>query len=181
MSNPPDSDRPHWPADHMPVGIPEIAELLGVERPTVDKWLTRGLLPERDYPVPVGGRRPWKAGTIYRWAQKTGREPDGPAHFQYISEPNGNITVYALDADGDWERIASFVETNDDGERTAFPAIALRQGAKDPELAAYNLMKRWEDACSQWRHDHPDDPPVLPAHLMSRTLDRSAPRRRGVR
>lgn len=55
----------------LPVGIPEIAERLGVGRPTVDQWIQRELLPPRDWTV--GGRPAWNWPTIRNWAQATGR------------------------------------------------------------------------------------------------------------
>jgi predicted DNA-binding transcriptional regulator AlpA len=56
-----------------PVGIPEVAEKLGVKRATVDQWIQRGLLPEPDWTV--GGRPAWNWPTVWRWAEETGRAP----------------------------------------------------------------------------------------------------------
>jgi predicted DNA-binding transcriptional regulator AlpA len=53
------------------VGIPEVAELLGVKRETVDKWRRRGRLPEPGWVV--GGSPVWEAGEIRAWAKTTGR------------------------------------------------------------------------------------------------------------
>lgn len=61
------------PAEILPVGIPEIAEKLGVRRATVDQWGQRGLLPPRDWTV--GGRPAWNWPTIHGWAEATGRYP----------------------------------------------------------------------------------------------------------
>jgi predicted DNA-binding transcriptional regulator AlpA len=57
----------------LPVGIPEIAERLKVERATVDQWRQRRLLPEPKWTV--GGRPAWEWKDIERWARKTGRLP----------------------------------------------------------------------------------------------------------
>lgn len=54
-----------------PVGIPEIAVRLGVERATVDMWRYRQLLPAPSWTV--GGRPAWDWPTIAAWAAKTGR------------------------------------------------------------------------------------------------------------
>lgn len=54
-----------------PVGIPEIAERLRVERATVDKWRVRGVLPEPRWTV--GGRPAWAWGDIRAWAEQTDR------------------------------------------------------------------------------------------------------------
>lgn len=57
--------------DVLPVGIPEIAEKLGVKRATVDQWIQRGLLPPPDWTV--GGRPAWNWPTVRGWAVETGR------------------------------------------------------------------------------------------------------------
>lgn len=58
-----------------PVGLEEIAYELGVGRPTVDQWRTRGVLPEPTWTV--GGRPAWAWATIEAWARETGRlKPD---------------------------------------------------------------------------------------------------------
>lgn len=54
-----------------PVGLVEIAERLGVERATVDKWRHRDLLPEPTWTV--GGRPAWDWDAVERWARETGR------------------------------------------------------------------------------------------------------------
>ena len=53
------------------VDQPLIAVRLGVTRETVQKWRTRGVLPDRDYPqlsTPI-----WDWETIREWAESTGR------------------------------------------------------------------------------------------------------------
>lgn len=57
--------------DILPVGIPEIAEKLGVKRATVDQWIQRNLLPPPDWTV--GGRPAWNWVNIRRWAEENGR------------------------------------------------------------------------------------------------------------
>ena len=54
-----------------PVGIPEIAEALKVQRSTVDQWRARKLLPEPKWIV--GGRPAWDMDDVMEWARKTGR------------------------------------------------------------------------------------------------------------
>lgn len=54
-----------------PVGIPEIAERLGVKRATVDTWRVRELLPEPRWVV--GGRPCWDWPDVEAWAERTGR------------------------------------------------------------------------------------------------------------
>jgi predicted DNA-binding transcriptional regulator AlpA len=54
-----------------PMGIPEIAEKLGVKRPTVDQWRQRGVMPKPTWTV--GGRPLWRWADVKTWAQDTGR------------------------------------------------------------------------------------------------------------
>lgn len=54
-----------------PVGIPEIADRLGVKRPTVDQWQWRGILPAPTWTA--GGRPLWLWRVVEEWARDTGR------------------------------------------------------------------------------------------------------------
>lgn len=58
-----------------PVGLEEIAARLGVKRGLVDKWRTRGVLPEPTWTV--GGRPAWDWSVIEQWARDTGRLGEG--------------------------------------------------------------------------------------------------------
>ena len=58
-----------------PVGIKEIAERLGVQRGTVDRWLQRKLLPEPRWQV--GGRPAWDWSDVKVWAEQSGRLREG--------------------------------------------------------------------------------------------------------
>jgi predicted DNA-binding transcriptional regulator AlpA len=51
------------------VGVPEIAEMLGVSRPSVWRYLRRVDFPEPD--AQVSGKRLWKRATVERWAKRT--------------------------------------------------------------------------------------------------------------
>lgn len=57
-----------------PVGLAEIAERLGVQRRTVDRWRERGVLPDPTWTV--GGRPAWDWPIIEAWGRATGRLPD---------------------------------------------------------------------------------------------------------
>lgn len=57
--------------DCEPVGISEVAERLGVKRPTVDIWRQRGVMPEPRWTV--GGRPAWNWPDVLAWAEETGR------------------------------------------------------------------------------------------------------------
>lgn len=55
-----------------PVGIPEIADRLGVTRDAVNQWRKRNL----GFPAPawtVGGRPCWAWQDVHQWAKTTGR------------------------------------------------------------------------------------------------------------
>lgn len=54
-----------------PVGLSDIADRLGVARPTVKAWKQRGLLPEPKWRASGGPLWDWPQ--IERWARKTGR------------------------------------------------------------------------------------------------------------
>jgi ParB family chromosome partitioning protein len=55
----------------VPLGIAEIAELVGVRPATVNQWRTRGVLPLEDFRA--GGAPLWWETTITAWADETGR------------------------------------------------------------------------------------------------------------
>jgi len=161
----PKPDTPKWPKDQMPVGIPEIAELIQVKRSTVDQWRARGVLPEPDFPVTVGGRRPWRAGTIRRWAQNTGRLPVGRRMFRYVAEPSGLVvTMLALDVDDQWQVCCRWISSDDESEPRAHPGKLLKETAKDPEFAAWEHMTAWQKAAAKWGSEHPGEP--LPSYLL---------------
>lgn len=54
-----------------PLDVPAIAALLGVQRDTVYKWRTRGVIPTED--GRVSDQPYWWPGTIERWATSTHR------------------------------------------------------------------------------------------------------------
>jgi len=51
------------------VGVPEIAEMLHVSRPSVWRYVSRDDFPEPD--AQVRGKRLWKRATVERWAKRT--------------------------------------------------------------------------------------------------------------
>ncbi len=58
----------------VPLGLVEVADLLGVKRSTADVWRVRGVLPEPD--GMLSGRWPyWWPATIRDFAIATGRVP----------------------------------------------------------------------------------------------------------
>jgi predicted DNA-binding transcriptional regulator AlpA len=58
------------------VGVPEIAEMLGVHRQSVWRYVRRDDFPEPD--AQVSGKRLWKRSAIERWAKKTLPLKSGP-------------------------------------------------------------------------------------------------------
>lgn len=63
--------QPWKPPECEPVGIIEIAELLGVKRNTVDMWRVRGVFPSPRWTV--GGRPCWNQSDVLAWARATRR------------------------------------------------------------------------------------------------------------
>jgi predicted DNA-binding transcriptional regulator AlpA len=51
------------------VGVPEIAEMLGVSRPSVWRYLRRDDFPEPE--AQVSGKRLWKRAAVQGWAKRT--------------------------------------------------------------------------------------------------------------
>lgn len=61
-------------ADDSPTGTGFAANLLGVARETVDKWVVRGIYPEPSWPVDeTAGRRLVRRDVLLAWAKQTGR------------------------------------------------------------------------------------------------------------
>lgn len=67
-----------------PMGIPEIAERLGVKRATVDQWRHREVMPAPTWTV--GGRPLWRWADVKRWAEDTGRLPGDEAEASAAAE-----------------------------------------------------------------------------------------------
>ena len=57
----------------MPLGVNEIAEVLGVKPATVTQWQRRLLLPKPDASINKGRTKLWKCKTVIDWANATGR------------------------------------------------------------------------------------------------------------
>lgn len=53
------------------LGPGDVAELLGVKRDTVMKWVQRRRIPTAD--STVDGKPAWRRSTVVRWAEETGR------------------------------------------------------------------------------------------------------------
>jgi uncharacterized protein YjcR len=56
-----------------PLGVNEIAEVLGVKPSTVSQWQQRYVLPKPDASINKGRTKLWKTKTIIDWANATGR------------------------------------------------------------------------------------------------------------
>jgi hypothetical protein len=93
-------------------------------------------------------------------------------HFRYVQQADGTIIMHTRDHNDHWQVCCKFVETGEDGERTAFPGPSLREpttgsdavGDSDPDLIAYRHLTAWQDACAQWGREHPSE--RLPLHLL---------------
>lgn len=71
------SDPDQWAISDQPLGVQEIAELLGYKKTTVSSWQQRKLFPVPDTVVSNGTIRLWKRSTVINWANATGRNKTG--------------------------------------------------------------------------------------------------------
>lgn len=62
-----------WSDQDQPLGIQEIASLLGFQKTTVSSWRQRKLFPVPDQVVSGGTVALWKKSTVVNWANATGR------------------------------------------------------------------------------------------------------------
>jgi hypothetical protein len=93
-------------------------------------------------------------------------------HFRYAQQADGTVVMHTRDHNDHWQVCCKFVETGEDGERTAFPGPSLRELTTgsgtvedaDADLVAYRHMVAWQDACAQWGREHPGE--RLPLHLL---------------
>jgi hypothetical protein len=93
-------------------------------------------------------------------------------HFRYAQQADGTIIMHTRDHNDHWQVCCKFVETGEDGGRTAFPGPSLRElttgadavGDADADLVAYRHMVAWQDACAQWGREHLGE--RLPLHLL---------------
>lgn len=75
-----------------PVGMLEIAERLGVQAGTVDKWRRRSREGGIRHPMPaarwlVSGYSAWNWHEVEQWAVESGRlRPDGPRQWRRLQE-----------------------------------------------------------------------------------------------
>ena len=66
-------DYTEYSFEDMPLGVNEIAEVLGVKPATVTQWQRRLLLPKPDASINKGRTKLWKCKTVIDWANATGR------------------------------------------------------------------------------------------------------------
>ena len=66
-------DNTEYSFEDMPLGVNEIAEVLGVKPATVTQWQRRLLLPKPDASINKGRTKLWKCKTVIDWANATGR------------------------------------------------------------------------------------------------------------
>lgn len=66
-----------WDSDQEPLGVQEIAALLGYKKQTVSSWRQRKIFPVPDTVVSNGSVGLWKKSTVINWANATGRNQTG--------------------------------------------------------------------------------------------------------
>ncbi len=62
-----------WESPDQPLGVQEIADLLGYSRTTVSSWRQRKQFPQPDAVVSGGNVALWKKSSVITWANATGR------------------------------------------------------------------------------------------------------------
>lgn len=62
-----------WDSPDQPLGVQEIADLLGYSRTTVSSWRQRKQFPLPDAEVSGGQVALWKKSSVIAWANATGR------------------------------------------------------------------------------------------------------------
>lgn len=124
------------------MGVTEIAELLGVQRSTVEQWGQRSLLPPSDWPV--GGRDAWRWGRIRTWAILTGR---------LAFEPG--VARITMPAGMQWEGEPATIIGEREGPDLV-PSWVLRIDTPDADGAETVIGKAYARSCLR------DDPDFLP-------------------
>jgi uncharacterized protein YjcR len=66
-----------WSNSDQPLGVQEIADLLGYKKTTVSSWRQRRQFPVPDTEVANGTIGLWKRSTVINWANATGRNKTG--------------------------------------------------------------------------------------------------------
>lgn len=61
--------------ENYPIGVDEVAKILGVKPATVSTWRARKSMPPADALINRGRTRLWQIKTIIDWASSTGRNP----------------------------------------------------------------------------------------------------------
>ena len=61
--------------ENFPIGVDEVAKILGVKSATVSTWKSRKAMPPADALLNKGRTRLWSIKTIIDWANATGRNP----------------------------------------------------------------------------------------------------------
>lgn len=154
------------------LGIPEIAEMFRVQRPTVDQWLQRGVFPAPD--GTVGGRPAWRRGTALTWGRSTGRLGKTPPvdvdpFWQWRDCGGGMVAEMFRSVDPDtgqdvWVHCCSFLHVGVDGGWQAFPKSLGADGCLDPEqvqVITQRHLRAWLQRQQDWAREHPGE--LLPA------------------
>ena len=63
-----------WESKDQPLGVQEIADLLGYSRTTVSSWRQRKQFPHPDAVVSGGQVALWKKSSVVNWANANGRD-----------------------------------------------------------------------------------------------------------
>jgi DNA-directed RNA polymerase specialized sigma subunit len=127
-----------------PLGVTEIAQVLGVKKATVSQWLQRNILPKPDASVNGGRTKIWKLKNIIDWANATGRNRNKSnyesAKKDYIS--TGHYWRYdkfkTTDDWNNWQTNGKSIKTLDDVKKK------IDKTANDIEDMKEHLEKEWD-------------------------------------
>ena len=109
-------DNTEYSFEDMPLGVNEIAEVLGVKPATVTQWQRRLLLPKPDASINKGRTKLWKCKTVIDWANATGRNLKDSSYetaqelLDVIQKKRKNLEVkaeYWNKKLGQWEEAAT--------------------------------------------------------------------------
>tara|TARA_Y100000361_G_scaffold151289_1_gene168430 strand:+ start:41 stop:493 length:453 start_codon:yes stop_codon:yes gene_type:complete len=126
-----------------PLGVTEIAQVLGVKKATVSQWLQRNILPKPDASVNGGRTKIWKTKNIIDWANATGRNKKNN-DYESAKEhytPSGHYWRYdkfKTDEWNNWQTNGKSLKTYRDIQDKA------RKTAENLEELKKDLQKEWD-------------------------------------
>lgn len=109
--------------ENYPIGVDEVAKILGVKSATVSTWRARKSMPPADALINRGRTRLWQIKTIIDWASSTGRNPMDITYKQahYIVASSEHLSSPSVKR---WEDLAENWDRTGDSWRTTYNPFA---------------------------------------------------------